>query len=98
MGGAHRGARDVQLLPDVLDRSAAVLSNTHGHGNLVTEAAALSNTHCHGNLVTEGGGAPLLQRGAAGLLLGPDPHRRPLQHPRHRGQLPLVRGKSIEHM
>ena len=49
----------MQLLPDVLDRSAAVLSNTHGHGNLVTEAAALSNTHCHGNLVTEGGGAPL---------------------------------------
>ena len=47
MGGAHRGARDVQLLPDVLDRSAAVLSNT------------LSNTNCHGDLVTEGGGAPL---------------------------------------
>ena len=43
MGGAHRGARDVQLLPDVLDRSAAALSNTHGHGDLVTE----------------GGGAPL---------------------------------------
>ena len=33
----------MQLLPDVLDRSAAVLSNTH----------------CHGDLVTEGGGAPL---------------------------------------
>ena len=44
MGGAHRGARDVQLLPDVLDRSAVVLSNTH---------------YCHGDLVTEGGGGPL---------------------------------------
>ena len=33
----------MQLLPDVLDRSAVVLSNTH----------------CHGDLVTEGGGGPL---------------------------------------